>query len=309
MTQHQSELEKFKTLQNLFLNQTGTAALDKYGFTISKAPDFLFTALTHGNEVIGLQVINLFLEKALLKKPKFSFAVQLNNIEAYNKNLRFIDKDLNRSFKSATKDCEVEKNQEYHRALEIEDIIQKLQPRFILDLHQTTEPTLSSFFMLPEEENLILAASAINQDWPIITFDGAGFSKDGKTLMEFAVAEKIPALVIEISQNGFDLDLAKSVCNQLFNLDAEAITNPAKKTNVSYFKITQQITKNGLGLTLNPGFKNLQALNENEFIGLLRNDEKYPCPATGLMIFPKYGQYAEVSHELGLIATPHRLNF
>jgi succinylglutamate desuccinylase len=307
MTQHQIELDKFITLQNLFLKQAGTEALDRYGFTTTKKPDIFFTALTHGNEVIGLQVVNLFLEKAILLKPAFSFAVQLNNIEAYNKNERFIDKDLNRSFKSTLDVSKIEKNQEYHRALEIEAIVKKLQPRFVLDLHQTTEPTMSPFFMLPEDETLILAASALNPEWPIISFDGSGFSKDGKTLMEFSWSEKIPALVIEISQNGFNLELAQTVADRLFNLNPSTIINPAKKSNVDYFKITQQITKHSLGSALNPGFKNLQAINENEIIGLAPNGDKHLCPASGLFIFPKYGRQAEVSHELGLIATPFKL--
>lgn len=307
MTQHQAELQKFLTLQEKFLVTAGFQSIDKYGFTQNQNPDILITALTHGNEVIGLQIVNLFLELILAgRKPNFTFAIQLNNIEAYLKDQRFVDKDLNRSFKSQ-KPSETDKNQEYHRAQEIEAIVQKLKPRFVLDLHQTTEPTLSPFFMLPETEELILAANTISTDWPIITFDANGFSKDGKTLMEYAWSEKIPSLVIEVSQNGFNTELATMVCNKIFNLDPQTIIKPAKKSNISYFKITHQITKQALGSHLIPGFKNLQPIKQNEFIGEMPNKEKYLCPVDGLFIFPKYGRQAEVSSELGLIATIHTL--
>ena len=310
MTQHEAELEKFKTLHNRFRVQPGYRSIDHHGFTMSENPDILFTALVHGNEVIGLQVLNLFLEKTLKSNHKapYTFAVLLCNVPAYEKNQRFINKDLNRSFQAPIDVPKIEKGHEYYRAMEVETAIKKLQPRFIIDLHQTTEPTLSPFFMLPEEESLVLSAVVINNEWPIIIFDSSGFSKDGKTLMEFARGEKIPALVIEISQNGFDLNLAKSICEQLFYLNAELIIAPPKKDDVSYFKITQHLTKFITGSELMPGFQNLQQIKENDILGITPAGNEYFCPADGLFIFPKYGRQAEVSTELGLIATPRKFS-
>lgn len=311
MTQHhEDELEKFQTLMSRFRPQSGFKAIDQYGFTMSEKPDIFFTALTHGNEVIGLQVLNLFLEKSLKSNHKapYTFAVLLNNVPAYKKDQRFLDKDLNRSFCSANDNPKAPRGEEYCRAIQIESIMKKLGPRFILDLHQTTEPTFSPFFMLPEDKSLILSAAAMNQNWPIVTFDASGFSKDGKTLMEFAREEQIPALVIEISQNGFDLKLAKTICDVLFYLNAEAIINPAKKISVDYFKISHHITKHTLGSELIPGFQNLQSVKEGQVLGITPNGEEYLSPADGLLIFPKYGRQAEVSHELGLIATRRNLS-
>lgn len=310
MTQHEAELEKFHTLHNRLRVQPGYQSIDQYGFTMSETPDILFTALVHGNEVIGLQVLNLFLEKTLKSNHKapYTFAVLLCNVPAYSKKQRFINQDLNRSFQAPIDVPKTKKGQEYYRAMEIETAIKKLQPRFIIDLHQTTEPTLSPFFMLPEEESLILSASVINKDWPIITFDTLGFSKDGKTLMEFAWGEKIPALVIEISQNGFDLNLAKTICEELFYLNAEAVIAPPKKDDIGYYKITHQLTKFIVGSELMPGFQNLQGIKENDILGITPAGNEYFCPADGLFIFPKYGSQAEVSSELGLVATPRNFS-
>lgn len=305
MTQHEAELDKFQTILNRFRVQEGFQSIDQYGFSMAEKPDVLFTALIHGNEVIGLQVLNLFLEKCLKSNHKapYSFAVFLCNVPAYNKDVRFIDKDLNRSFQAPIDVPKSQKGQEYYRAMHIENAIKKLQPRFIIDLHQTTEQTLSPFFMLPEDEGLILSAYTINKEWPIITFDASGFSKDGKTLMEFAWGEKIPALVIEISQNGFDFDLSRKICEELFYLNAEAVIAPVKKIDIEYFKISHHLTKHTVGSELIPGFENLQAVKENEVLGITPDGTEYLCPVDGLFIFPKYGRQAEVSHELGLIAT------
>lgn len=309
MTQHEQELDKFETLQNRFRVQEGFKSIDQHGFTMSQNPDVLFTALVHGNEVIGLQVINNFLEKCLKANHKapYTFAVLLCNLPAYKKETRFIDKDLNRSFQAPIDAHKADKGQEYYRAMKIEEIIENLQPRFIIDLHQTTEQTLSPFFMLPEDESLILSARTINKDWPVITFDASGFSKDGKTLMEFAWSEKIPSLVIEISQNGFDLQLSKTVCDGLFYLNMENVIVPQKQIDIEYFKISHHLTKYTIGSELIPGFQNLQEIKKDEVLGITPDGTQYLCPVDGLFIFPKYGRQAEVSHELGLIAT--RRNF
>lgn len=315
---HKSELTKFKTLENQLKSIEGFALTDPYGFTIAQQPDILFTGLTHGNEVIGLQVINMFLEKVIRanKKAPYTFAVLLNNLKAYEMNERFVNKDLNRSFHLKGKasnviNKEVVNTYEYGRVREIESVVRKLRPRLIVDLHQTTEPTLSPFFILPEDSKLISMARTINTDWPIVCFDTKGFSRDGHTLSEFARSEQIPAIVIEISQNGFDQHLANQISEQLFYLSTEALFSDAfvqeqqhkAETKTEYFKITHNLLKSQNSIELIPGFSNLQPVAEGEILGYTLNGMTYNCPAQGLFIFPKYGKLAETSRELGLIAT------
>lgn len=331
MSLYATELSHFLALKHQFLTTHNAIATDPHGFTTVKHnPDILITGLTHGNEVIGLQIINLLLEKIMAATTQatttttpYSFAILLNNVKAYDKNERFIDKDLNRSFyvgktdytlhgtakTTAPHSSQTSDFYEFHRAREIEEIIKKLKPKLIIDLHQTVEPTLSPFFILPEDQRLIQMAHTFTSDWPIITFDPSGFSKDGQTLMEFAKAHEVPAFVIEISQNGFDLSLAADMCNRLFNLNIKKLlannTPSVHKTTekIPYYKITHHLTKEIVDTELIPGFKSLQPIEKNELLGYAASGDKYLSPTSGLMIFPKYGKLAEKSHELGLIAT------
>ena len=314
MSQLQAELEKFKVLQSKLKNLPGFVKIDAFGFTTAETPDILFTALTHGNEVIGLQTVNLFLEKVIktnLSAP-FTFAVMLNNIKAFEANERFIDKDLNRSFqlKNSPKgiiNTELTKKYEYGRARQIEEVIRDLKPKFIIDLHQTSAETLSPFFVAPEDGHLISMAHILSPEWPIVCFDDRGFSREGHTLSEFARSEKIPVLVIEISQNGFDLSLARSMCEKLFYLNFERLIQPKPSTETVYYKITHQLTKKTEGAELLPGLVNLQQVSDGEMLGLTAEGNELTSPANGLLIFPKYGKSAETSHELGLIATRQTL--
>ncbi|MES2803902.1 MAG: succinylglutamate desuccinylase/aspartoacylase family protein [Bdellovibrionota bacterium] len=310
MSLHQDELIKFQTLHNQFRVLQGYSQIDAHGFTTSLNPDILFTALTHGNEVIGLQTVNLFLEKVIKSNisAPFTFAVLLNNLKAYDKNERFVDRDLNRSFHAGDKpkgviNIEITKTYEYARARQIETAILKLRPKIIIDLHQTSAATLSPFFVAPEDGHMISMAHILNPDWPIVCFDARGFSRDGHTLSEFARHEKIHTLVIEISQNGFDQSLAREMCDKLFYLNFTNLISPKPNIETPYFKITHQLTKQNQGVELLPGLENLQAVSDGEILGYSPNGEELKSPAQGLLIFPKYGKSAEIAHELGLIAT------
>lgn len=310
MSSNQEELAKFQVLHKNFKNHQGYSQIDAHGFTTSPNPDILFTAITHGNEVIGLQSINLFLEKVIksnLSAP-FTFAVLLNNLQAFDKNVRFIDKDLNRSFQNAKTPKGVIKvhltnTYEYGRARQIEKVIRELKPKVIIDLHQTSAPTLAPFFVANEDEYLISMAHILNPDWPIVCFDSKGFSRDGLTLSEFAKSEKIPALVIEISQNGFDQSLARIMCEKMFYIDFEKLIQPKPLKEIVYYQITHQIKKSNLGVELLPGLVNLQNISDGDVLGYNPNGEELKSPTSGLLIFPKYGKSAETSQELGLIAT------
>lgn len=308
MNQNNSELAQFINLKNQFINQAGGLQIDEFGFTTADKPDVLILGLTHGNEVIGLQVINLFLEKILDLKHNFtgfSFAILLNNLKAFHANQRFMDKDLNRCFMAKTSPAETTKNPNYEldRALQIESLIKKLKPRFIIDLHQISQPTLSPFFMVPEDSSLIHAAYEICANWPIIAFSTEGFSNEGKTLTEFARHEKIPALVIEISQNGYNYEIASSISENLMKLKVDSILNFKPSQKLEYYMITETLINHDLDLELNPGFCNLQPVKENELLGQSPNGQKLLCPKTGVFIFPKYGRQTSVPHELGFIAT------
>ena len=105
----QNEFQLFISLHERLKTRTDYVHLDEFGFALSQsaviqdkiAVDMLVCGLTHGNEVIGLEIINLMLQDILNCNLSVKMAFLLNNIEAYHQNVRFLDYDLNRSFLSA----------------------------------------------------------------------------------------------------------------------------------------------------------------------------------------------------------------
>jgi len=294
--------------------------IDQYGFeiitteTMNSGPVIMICGLTHGNEVLGLQVINQvlsFLSQSYVQFFKCVFL--LNNYEAYRVNQRYVDFDLNRSFKhEKTKSVFFE----YKRSKEIEKIILKIRPDFILDLHQTIEPTRSSFFILPEASDLIYITRKLHSNWPIVCFDQKGFSSDGYTLLEFALDEKIACVVLEMSQNGFNLEKSQEVSNWIlksiiensgFLLETSTNANQ-RNQNIEYFKIRQKIEKKNQQINyLKSDFINLDLVQKNQIIGysenpIDRSQIEIKSLFDGFILFPKYGEKAEQASELGLIA-------
>ncbi len=101
------------------------------------------TGGTHGNELIGIYLVKKFLNNPdLIKRSSFTTKAMLLNKEAIKECRRYIDRDLNRCFNSATLD---EDDDSYEAKL-AKELDQKLGPKgsinpksdFIVDLHTTT---------------------------------------------------------------------------------------------------------------------------------------------------------------------------
>mgnify|MGYP001007806190 FL=1 len=167
------EIDQFKKIQSV-LKREGFSIdhIDEYGFTIcgnhqSERIDLLITGLVHGNEVIGIEVINRVLKRVVKNNEiNINLGFLLCNIEAAQKNTRFVESDLNRSF--STKEIVT---LEQRRASEIAKIVD--QTDFIFDLHQTVEPSLTPFFVMEHRHELIQIANQLLPQFPIVTF-GAG---------------------------------------------------------------------------------------------------------------------------------------
>lgn len=298
-----AELNKFVEFKNNFLNRsTQNQELDRYGFAINQKSlidtDILFTALTHGNEVIGIQILNLLLRE-FETEPNIgkSIAFLLNNVPAYEKNSRFTESDLNRAFLSA----EVQ-SFEQRRADEIEQVITRLKPKLIIDLHQTTAASLGPFSVIPEEPGLIQLAYKLAPEYPIITFDPIGFSSQGKTLTEYALIHQIPAVVFEIGEKGFHEELARSFKNLLLAELKEAdFTQNNVMSSIEYFHISQKIP-NHRNHRLKPGFSNLSIISKDQIVSANTEEEFCLAEAESLMIFPRYENILKQEPVIGLLA-------
>ena len=102
------------------------------------------TGGTHGNELIGVYLINKFkANPKLVQREGFETIIMHNNLKAMQKCTRYIDKDLNRTFK--IEDLNNPNKADYEDVL-AKVINAKLGPKgsqkpnvdFIVDLHSTT---------------------------------------------------------------------------------------------------------------------------------------------------------------------------
>lgn len=99
---------------------------------------------THGNEYTGVYLLEKYHEYPHLLKPKtFELEYLLANPEAFKHNRRYLDRDLNRSFKQSDLKDTLLSGYENARAKEIND---QLGPKgdarvdMIIDLHTSTAP-------------------------------------------------------------------------------------------------------------------------------------------------------------------------
>lgn len=292
-----SELDNFLNLtkNNQFYK------LDEYCFATSNHKlDLLISALIHGDEVIGIQVINNFLRSNRLNNVNIEIGFLLGNLNAYFKNLRYIESDLNRSF-SITNPTTLEEK----RAKEISEIVKK--SKFIIDIHQTIEPTLSPFFIFPHHEKLIQMANFLLPDLPIVTFAAEGFSKNGKTMIEYALENHSFGLAIECGQKGFNAEMSTMMQDILQKLISKLSTKfEYQSKEVTVFQITQTIDYFD-GDELLKGLNSHQKVLAGDILGKRVNGDPIISPVNGYIYFPKYGDLAKSTKIFCEIAEPKKV--
>lgn len=266
--------------------------------------DFMVTGLTHGDEVVGIEAINLILEKLLVQAtpPKLTLGFLLNNIPAARAGVRYIEKDLNRSFIITNPQC-----LEEHRAAQISKYISNVS--FLIDYHQTIEPTESPFFIIQHYPHLVELAHELAPDLPIVTFPPMGLSYSGKTLNEFAYSIGVPSLALEWGQKGFSKTMASQACDLFFKamnrivdaggsekFRAELNSQKTKSHKIDVYYLKESVMNHHRG-RLNPGLNGFHQVKAGQQIG---QSDVGPilAPYDGRVFFPKYGRLAEVSPEL-----------
>lgn len=272
--------------------------IDEYGYVIrpdescrGKRIDLLITGLIHGNEVLGVEVINRLVSRfAYDSSLKISLGFVLCNIEAAKKNVRYIETDLNRSF--LVKEV---KSIEQKRAAELAQIVD--QADFVFDIHQTSEPSLNPFFIFKHDHATIQMVHQLLPQFPMVTFGGNGFSQNGKTMIEYAGTIGTKAIVIECGQNGFSDGLSfklESACLGLIkNLNKNKI-RPLEKIPVVY--LVESIVHAG-HTALVPGLTSYMPITQGQVLAY-DNGLEIKAPFNGRLFFPCYGQYAQTKHEL-----------
>lgn len=319
MTRIEIEISTFLSFQKqLQARGLHIQTFDEYGFTIkshndltnSPQIDFMITGLTHGDEVVGIEAINLILEKILVDAtpPAISLGFLLNNVPAARAGVRFLEKDLNRSFLRQEITHLEEK-----RAAQISNYITKAA--FLIDYHQTIEPTESPFFIIQHYPHLIELAHELAPQLPIVTFPPMGLSYSGKTLNEFAYSIGVPSLALEWGQKGFSREMATQACELFFKAIERIVAaggvqkfrdqliQPKSQTQkIPVYYLKEALSNHDHG-RLRPGLQGFHAVKKGEVLGQ-SNKGPLHSPCDGRIFFPKYGRLAETSHELCEIGVP-----
>jgi succinylglutamate desuccinylase len=248
-----------------------------------------FMALTHGNEIAGIAVLNKFLEQLFsgFIDLKYPIAVVLGNPEAALSDVRFLEKDLNRCFASVKKTSLEEK-----RAKQLEPILNDSE--FLVDFHQTIEKTLTPFFIFPFHKLSFSFARMIEAELPIITHWSGKFSKEGSCTDEYVHSKGGVAITIELGQKGFDvyqesLGLMCVIRALHAPLDLKW-QNDYQHANDRVYTWGQVIAYPEGDAQLDQGWYNFKQVQAGQRLGHSEFGE-IVSDASGPILFPKYGTY------------------
>lgn len=257
-----------------------------------EAIDLCISCLVHGNELGGLVATTELFK--LLKNNNISFnkrvAIVVGNPAAAEAGVRYVDKDLNRCFGGRSIDTKEE------------CIARLLEPflaetKFIIDLHQTKNSTLSDFFIFPQSENNIRFAWHLGKDIPIVVHENQ-FSVDGMCLDSFVTLSggvgvtyemgQLDSTSLQIHKTLRLLSRALSLLNSNFPLDAQL------PSSVFVF---DQVVMSKPGLELTPKWNNFTVVKEGDILAISESIE-IRAEFSGHLLFPKYPPESQQNSEL-----------
>jgi succinylglutamate desuccinylase len=244
--------------------------------------------LTHGNEVAGLALVNEVvrsLREGLIKLD-FPLALILGNPPAALKNQRFLEKDLNRCFMNS-------KNEKWEeqRARAIEQVLRR--SAFLIDFHQTSQPSSTPFFIFPYSAQGFLLAKEIEPDLPVVTHWGTVFSEEGGCTDEFINSQGGTGITIELGQNSFHpYHVAAGYKVALKGI--MTVSRYFKEGALPRFSDEGEIFSWGEVIKLpdhaylHPGWFNFKDVAKGDELGRL-DDKPIVASVSGKILFPKYG--------------------
>ncbi len=306
--QIEDELRKFNEGVQLLrpLMDIEQVAEYAYTFTPKKTPllatppkklGFVLSGIVHGNETVGIAVVNEFL--ALLASQtvqcRVPIGVFLGNIPAALKNVRFVERDLNRSFDRHGQTAEEK------RARELLPLLSDAM--WYLDLHQTNRPAEEPFFIFPYARESFFFAQNLSSFTPIVTHINSHFSTDGQCTDEYVNKHGGTGLTLECGKAGFDplqtgfglkvaLHALRFVHCMLETQKAPHPT-PNERRKVYVVKDTLKCPQEGV-IKLREGLINLQAVEKGEPLATV-DGKNIESPRSGRILFPNYSaEKAEV---------------
>jgi len=276
----------------------------------------------HGNEPAGVKALEAMftaLESEPTRNPNFHFCGRLlgliGNMKAYEKGVRFIEKDLNRQWtldnvalaKATPKEKLAPELQELKALLHlVEKEIEDYQPDkvVILDLHTTTAH--GGIFTLPAEDK-DSEQIALELHAPVIK----GLLKGivGTTLHYFIPANfdiKISAVTFESGQHNEPLSVNRAIaaitnclrtiqCVKQDDVESKH-DNMLKEYSADLPKMSELLYVHPIAadddFVMHPGFKNFQPIAKGELLASDKNGE-IKAKRDGRILMPLYQKQGE----------------
>jgi succinylglutamate desuccinylase len=258
--------------------------------------------LVHGNETIGVYILNQLIQDLVLGKLSSRYLIYfaLGNVSAAHAGQRFVTNDLNRSFGLLSSETE-----EMARARELEKHFLD-QCDHVLDLHQTISPSRTPFFLFRYSnlEQLTLL-NQIHQGLPVILAQQSMHSGQGLTTGEYLRNRGAHGLTVELGEKGFDQErfaLGHQICRSFI----ESLQTKLPPADRITFPVLRQIgltTISDTSQRLNPGWVNLSPVKKDEIVGNSKQGA-IRSPEDGLMLFPKYPAEPKIGGELFNLCRP-----
>lgn len=266
-------------------------------------PMLIFTAGIHGNETSGVQALKEVFDTLETSKPAINGSIIgiAGNLKALEKEVRYIQKDLNRIWLTEEGDPEISEFQEREEMTKIMNEVFSSQEKDIcfVDLHSSSSVS-PPFIMLSDTlrnrelgrmagvpmilgliERLhgMLIEATSRSGFPTLLFQGGRNGEEDTVIHHKGLVWKL--LNIKCSLNTSMLTECDSAINKLNRFA------PEDKEH-EFFEITySHKIKAGVEFTMSPGYDNFQNINKNEVVAI-EDGEAVKLPHGGQIFLPLY---------------------
>ena len=266
----------------------------------------------HGNEPAGVNAIQLLLKMLDVEpitNPTFTykgiFAGLLGNPEAYRKNVRYVDKDMNRSWSNHSSNGEQSLTTEEMAIQNIVTIINELVNKYnpsevvFIDLH-TTSSTGGIFSIVTEDPNSQRLAQEIYA--PVIK--GFLHELSGTSLHYISQVDidiPVTGIAFEAGNHSDALSVNRAIAAVICSMRATGCVT-AGHVESRHVEILKEYSKNLPGLTeliyrhnvanhdhfvMLPDFQNFQSVSKGQVLASDKNG-LITSPSDGLILLPLY---------------------
>lgn len=268
-----------------------------------------FLSMIHGNETIGLPILNTLLSQLLLGVISSDFEIffGLGNIPAAYADKRFLQKDLNRCFGQLHTETA-----EDQRAREIEKYLLN-EVDYLIDLHQTVQHTMNPFFIFQySSQNCFSHLALMNSMFPtILQFDAIGDNQSFLSTDEYLRSRGRFGVALELGQIGLTNEKFETgliVCRDFINKlksyeNFENINKPfIGKINFPLFEIKERLLATENESVLDERWSNFARFQKGQVLGSSIKGA-IVAPIDGSVLFPKLNQKLSIGQNLFFICT------